>query len=274
MNRISVILSILILSTLCFYSCKSSKSSVEGESTAIPNVTLQEMAQSYTDWNTYSTSGKLTLSGAASFSTSIQVKMTHNKSISISIRPVLGIEVAKVFVDNDSAVVIDKLHRVYTTIELERFKHILPVNIGNIQDIMLARPFTINDGTLSTDNTKKFNIHQDINGFMLSPRKTSNGIAYQFAINANKQVEQLIVSPTNSAQSYTAVYSDFATDNAGSEASRINFDATLKGKNISVQLYLNPSKTKWDSFYDESISISSSYRKVTLMELIEILKSM
>ena len=146
MNRISVILSILILSTLCFYSCKSSKSSVEGESTAIPDVTLQEMAQSYTDWNTYSTSGKLTLSGAASFSTSIQVKMTHNKSISISIRPVLGIEVAKVFVDNDSAVVIDKLHRVYTTIELERFKHILPVNIGNIQDIMLARPFTINDG--------------------------------------------------------------------------------------------------------------------------------
>ena len=274
MRRPLVIFSIILLTVLCFHSCKSSKTSVADDGANVPNVALQELAESYTDWDTYSTSGKVSLSGAMSFSTSVQVKMAHGKCIAISIRPLLGIEVAKVFVNNDSAVVINKINRVYSTVKLEQFKNILPVSINTLQDIVLARPFTINDGTLSKSNIKKFNIAQAENGFIVSPRNTANNINYKFAINSNKQVKELIVAPQNSAQTYSAMYSDFVSENPGSEASNIRCDATLKGKKISMQLYLNPAKTKWDGVVDESASINSSYRKVTVYEFIDILKSM
>lgn len=274
MNRIYVILTIIVITVLSFYSCKSSKVFTQGDDADVPDVALQELAVSCTDWESYSTSGKLTLSGAASFSTSIQLKMVRGKCVAISIRPFLGIEVAKVFVNNDSAVVVNKIHKVYTAVKLEQFKHILPASINTIQDIILARPFTISDGTLSETNAKKFNIEQSDRGYTLSPRKTSKGISYQFTINENKQMEELIVTPDNSSKNYTAIYSDFATEKPCSEASRIKLDAIISGKEMSLQLYLNPSKTKWNSTIDESEIVGGSYRKISIAEMIDIIKSM
>ena len=257
-----------------FHSCKSSKKTTESSDNDIPAITLNDIASSYSDWESYSTSGKLSLSGAASFSTSMQIKMVHHKCISISIRPVLGIEVAKVFVNNDSAVIIDKMNKVYSSIDLSNLKNILPADISSIQDIILARPFLLKEGTLSVDNVKKFNISSSNDGYIITPRKKENSFSYLFGVNQNKQIESLSVFPTNSNKTYTAEYSDFVSENPGSEASKIKFDTSIQNLDISLSLYLNPSKTKWNSDIEESLSIGKSYKKVSILEHFELLKTM
>lgn len=264
-----------MLVALVVTGCKSSKTSVD-EGVIIDKSTeqvLTDVAASYRSWNTYSTSGKLSISGAMSFSTSMQLKMVHDKSVVISIRPVLGIEVAKIYVDNDSAVVVDKIHKVYASVELDRFANILPMNIGAIQDILLSRAFTLNDGTLSTDNLKKFSITAlpSGNGYAVSPRKKADGFAYEFVLNNDKQMETLNVYPSGASKTYSAMYSDFTTLGG---AENIKVSATVKNKDVTLGLYMNSSKTKWDSDVDESLSISKSYRKVTVTEMLSILKSM
>ncbi len=274
MKKLLIIIFTLCITAIGFNSCKSSKRATEESADAVPEIVLSEVAQSITPWQTYSTSGKLTLSGAASFATSMQMKMTRDMNITISIRPILGIEVAKVFIDNDSAVIVNKYHKVYTTVYLDELKHLLPVNIQSIQDIILAQPFSLKDGTLSIENIKKFTMQVASDGYTLAPRKKQKEFAYTFTLNQAKQVEALTVKPTNSNKTYTAVYSDFVTDKPSSVASYINFATQIGDKDIALQLYLNPSKAKWDTMVDETLSISKSYRKISIAEHIELLQSL
>lgn len=259
--------------------CKSSKTTTQGNEDNINFVSetiLQETAKAYSTWNTVSTSGRISISGAASFSTPMQLKMVRNKCIYISIRPILGIEAAKVFINSDSAVVVNKLNKVYTSIELHDLAHILPIDINALQDILLAKVFSLNYGTLSSDNLNKFTISEDIlnNGFLIAPRNKNNKISYEFLLNKNKQVTALNVYPSASAKQYSAVYSNHATTSAGSEAENINISTTIRDKELSLELYLNSSKTKWDIPVEEAISLNKSYRKVSIMEFLSILKTL
>lgn len=279
MKKIHFLLFIIISLMITVSGCKSSKSiSKDDESNKdfVSEVVLQEIADSYKTWNTFSTSGKISISGAISFSTSMQLKMVKDNCISISIRPILGIEVARVFINNDSAVVVNKMQKVYTSIELKDLAHILPADINDIQDIILARVFSLNDGTLNNDNINKFTVSTDIknDGFLIAPRKRNNKFSYEFALNKNKQVTSLNVYPAGSSKQYTAVYSDHASLTTGSEAENITIDTTVKGKELSLELFMNSSKTKWDSNVDESISINKSYRKVSVIEFLTMLKSL
>lgn len=259
--------------------CKSSKTTTQGNEDNINFVSetiLQETAKAYSTWNTVSTSGRISISGAASFSTPMQLKMVRNKCIYISIRPILGIEAAKVFINSDSAVVVNKLNKVYISIELHDLAHILPIDINALQDILLAKVFSLNYGTLSSDNLNKFTISEDIlnNGFLIAPRNKNNKFSYEFLLNKNKQVTALNVYPSASAKQYSAVYSNHATTSAGSEAENINISTTIRDKELSLELYLNSSKTKWDIPVEEAISLNKSYRKVSIMEFLSILKTL
>ncbi len=259
--------------------CKSSKTITgdnKGDKDFVSEVVLQELSDSYKTWNTYSTSGKISISGAMSFSTSMQLSMVRDKCISISIRPILGIEVAKVFINTDSAVVVNKMQKVYTSIELKDLAHILPVDINNIQDIILARVFSLRDGTLNSNNIKQFTVSYDSrnNGLLISPRNKNNRFSYEFSINENKQVSLLSVYPTGSSKHYTATFSNHAYMGIGSEAENITIDTTIKDKELSLELYMNSSRTKWDGNVEESISINKSYRKVSVMEFLSMLKSL
>lgn len=279
MKKIYLLQLIITLILISVSGCKSSKTITggdKGDKDVVSEVVLQELADSYQAWNTYSSSGKISISGAMSFSTSMQLSMVRDKCISMSIRPILGIEVAKVFINTDSAVVVNKLQKVYTSIKLKDLAHILPVDINDIQDIILARVFSINNGTLNSDNIKQFTVSHDgrNNGLLITPRNNSNKFSYEFSLNENKQVALLSVYPTGSAKQYTAIYSNHVSSGIGCEAENINIDTTIKDKELSLGLYMNSSRTKWDSNVEESISINKSYRKVSVMEFLTMLKSL
>ncbi len=278
MRQRHIIILVFLFLLVTVIGCKSSKTATEGDSGAGVETTklLEEIAQSYKEWETFSTSGKITISGAMSFSTSMQLKMVHYKSISISIRPILGIEVAKLYIDKDSAVIVNKYHKVYTTIELENLTNVLPVNIGSIQDILLSRAFLLESGTLTPDNIKKFNVKTQSgkSDFILSPRKKNRQFSYEFEIDKEGKIEALNVYPAHSEKTYSAVYSDYDFTNEGKIAGNIALSTVIEDKNVVLGIKMNPSKTKWDGKVEDGISIGKSYRKVTIGELMSLLKDM
>ena len=267
----------LILITLfiiCLTGCKSSKS-VTGsgsESDVATEALMMELTDLYKPWDTYSVSGKMTLSGQNAFSSSIQVKMVKDKCITISIRPVLGLEVAKVYADNDSAVIINKLNKVYTTKGLDVFSHVVPMNIGALQDIFLSRVFSLNDGTLSKENIKKFSATAEGEFVLITTRKKQKDFSYVFAVNNNRQLETLSIIPAGSNKKYIAQFGGYETS-LSSEASTIAIATEINEESLGLRFDLNVSKAKWNSSVDNSISIGKSYKKVTLKEFFKILKS-
>ena len=276
MKRLGVYILFLLLLILGLQGCKSSKSAVgdsQKEKTIKEEQVLREIASSYNEWRTFTTSGKINISGIASFSTSVQLKMQRDKSIMFSIRPVLGIEVARLYVNNDSAVIVNKLHKVYTSIDLKDYTNIVPVSVGALQDVFLSRVFSLKDGTLSQGNIKKFIIEPTVNGYIIALRKNHDKFTYDFTLNSNKVLETLNIRPKNSKDTYVARYSDYTVTSLGGVASGIEINTEVGEKSLSVGLSLNTSKIKWNEPVEDGITIGNGYRKVTMTEFLKILKS-
>lgn len=252
--------------------CKSSKATTEEGSaeTLVADGLMRSLADTYTPWDTYTVSGKLVLSGNISFSTSMQLKMVKDKLITISVRPVLGIELAKVYIDNKSVTVVNKINRVYTAIPLEEYAHIVPANVSVIQDVFLSRVFTIADGTLSQENIKKFNAKMKDGLLVITPRKQEKEFEYVFNVNDKMQLASIDILPTSNNKVFTGQYSSYTKDKGGL-ASNIKLETFIGGKAQKIELNMTTSKARWNENVDDEISISKSYDKVSIEEFIKIL---
>ena len=110
-NIISILVSTLV-ATLVLGSCSTTKKA--GETTVTDAAISLPLKQrlvntldSYKDWSTFRTSGKIVIGGKQQFSSSMQLSMVKGKSISVSIRPLLGIEMGKIFITSDSIIVLN-----------------------------------------------------------------------------------------------------------------------------------------------------------------------
>ena len=113
MSKIKFYISIVIIA-LIFVGCKTPKSSVE-TSKKYEGLENQYTAlvSSYKAWNTLQTSGKINIDMGKKVSSSIQIKMEKGKSIFISIRPMLGMEMGKIYMTSDSIYMLDKMNKRY-----------------------------------------------------------------------------------------------------------------------------------------------------------------
>ena len=113
-----------------------------------PNVTerLNAIAEATADWSTLSAGGTIGIGGAKNFSSKMQMRMERGKSIYISLRPLLGIEVGRLVVVGDSVIVIDKLHKRYIAANASLLTNGVPVDVTTLQDIFLGRPCVLGQG--------------------------------------------------------------------------------------------------------------------------------
>ena len=64
------------------------------------------------DWSSFKSGGNAELKmGGKSMSSSMHIRMKRGKAIYVSLRPYIGIEVAKMVISGDSILLVDKLHK-------------------------------------------------------------------------------------------------------------------------------------------------------------------
>ena len=131
-NRFSYAFLCLSLSILC--SCSSKKNIVvtDSPSTIISGNNHTQswsnnrynpitVAEAFNEWTDFSVNGKIHLTSSSTMSSSMLLKMVRGKSISISLRPMLGIEVGKLYIDNENVTIIDKVHNIYVQESIEKY---------------------------------------------------------------------------------------------------------------------------------------------------------
>ena len=225
-------------------------------------------------WTDLTVSGSLSVStNAGSLNSSMQMRMVRNQSISISIRPFLGIEMGKLLITADSITVVDKYHRAY-------LQEALPKAVGqfatlsDLQDVLLARVFVPGEGSLYAGNRKKMEVVPSGDGsWSIVPRKQNDAYSINFAISPDgyriKSFNVAVPSASGSITTFSVAYSRYTATVHGDVAEALT--AAIPVGTQKATLSFDYRSLKWDTGVTDNISIPSGAQRLSIDNILKMI---
>lgn len=274
MRRIALIatLALMIVAT----SCKTTQvtTATHGDILAGSRILPKEqqlfnnMINAYGEWNDFVAKGSIT---AGKMSSDFEIRMINNEAIQISIRPALGIEVARVIITPEEVIAYEKMGRRYISGSMESLNNRLPFNVTleDIQNIFLGRPFIIGAGGLTTDDFTNLEIELDGEEWSMTPIKQYNNFNYNFALSGTTLTTSL-ANDINKQHEVKCNYEEIETIDNTLTPKKISVSMTNEKQSVSCTIKYK--SVKWNS--DTSIEKLSTarYTRITADELKKMLK--
>lgn len=249
-------------------SCKSTKGVTEQKELTAQQK-LEQILQGYGEWDTVSASGKISVDAVSS---SVRIQMVRGESISLSIRPMLGIEVAKILLRSDSIYVMDKMNRRYLCKRIAEVSEKLNFNITSVQDMVMNRIFLPNREIRVAK--KEFKVTESNSSYWSAITKNSNDrLSYDFIFNDMNLVEMNIKSvDLPELFSFSVKYSGFEDTGCGVVASAVSPSVKAGNKRVGANININASSIVYDKEIKEDFKISSNYTEMSISSLLNLLK--
>ncbi len=278
MNKFSIIIALTAVLAVAS-SCRSAQKAVVADTRAASVSTKVDAdwkksaynpltaATAAKDWTDFSASGNISISTTSSLSSAMQLKMVHGKSISISIRPILGIEMGKLFIDKDSVTLVDKYHSIYMRESVSQFLGD-GIGLNALQDLLLSRPFDLSDGSLNTSNAYHFTATAPDEDDMWEMRPVTTTPLFSYFFNMFENNISKFNVTLNDGQSYALNFDNYKQVGDGTVASSINARVAVGG--MAVQLDIRYTKSlRWNSGISDSISIPVGAQRYSFAQVIK-----
>ncbi|MEG1539153.1 MAG: DUF4292 domain-containing protein [Muribaculaceae bacterium] len=273
-KNIFLILSVILLFTTA---CKASKQSNVTDTTSYSseNQRYSAVVNSYKNWNSIISPGKVSISIGKSMSSSMQLRMIKGKSISVSIRPLLGIEMARLHLTSDSIYFVDKYHKMYLAENISFFTQGIPLDITLLQDAFINRAFIIGEGELTHKMHDLVTIKEDgEQSWSIAPKNQLAGFIYSFILDMNNNLTEFNVMPNGGTAPYMIKYSDFKGSQIGTIAESVLIEASHNNQSYSLRLSIDPSRMSFNESFDDKFEVNSTYRRIPASSLSSILKNL
>lgn len=276
-NIKSVIVAALTVAMVSLGSCKSASKATngnqeyqQGTSTGIENISKSDLQQrfaktvaSYKDWTTFKASGKVVIGGKKQVSSTMQISMVKGECITVSIKPMLGIELGKIYITNDSVIILNKMEKYYIAENLKMIAGGVPLNIDDMQNVLLARMFELGKGTITTDAKTLESITPASDGMMnvkLSPKDL--GLNYTFSVKKSGEVRMLTISFNGSISDFFVNYYDFNSTDYGKIADTIEVTSRIDNNDLSLKFQYDPMYVEWNKQVRYGNPIDARYRRI------------
>lgn len=243
-----------------------------GTSISLTNETIDMSAYFQADWRTFKSGGNVEIgSGSKSLNSSMQMRMIRGKSIYVSVRPVLGIEAAKMVINGDSILIVDKLHKRYILEKASLLTNGIPVTVSNLQDIFLGRAFELGKGSLTQDLKNDFTASVVDNKVVLTPKSQFNGFDYNFVYDSRNNIVSLNVIPVSSSSSstYSVSYGKVKGSVAGKVATEASVSTRINGN--SLKLDLEYKDMIWNESFTIDTKLPKNYKRIDGKDLMQLL---
>lgn len=257
---------ITILAAVCAFFSFRTKAQDEPE--PLNDTLRQEIVDSivsdYYDWHTVSMSGKLS-SSLLPINPSVKIYMEREKLVVISIAaPLIG-EVARIEIDRDEVLAVNKMKDTYSTMSMAAIEPIMPGGLTAIQNLLLGRITILGEGELSSKNAASVNIYetQDSESLLVLPLQDleNTPFVYLYTVSAGSYLpERFIILTETDAGDLECNYE------WGERDMTLNFETELKGKPLGASLKLNLPDSKTKEI--KRIDLNSNYKQVDLKGLL------
>lgn len=235
-----------------------------------------EMMAHYGSWTDVRMPVSLKLRKPVSFSVSGQATMVNGRAMHISLR-LLGFEVGAITLTPDSVIAYEKRGKRYIAESLKNILHGFPVTVGNIQSMLLGRPFACGSDMLTSADAPLFAFapaeDQDMPQawLMTLSRDDMHGASCTWII--DNVVKALFVSASSTAEA-TVTYDDFVDcGGAGSVAAETALSVVAGSRVIEAELDWNLRKAKWNTGASVDTHVPSGYTRIPASRLMKMLES-
>lgn len=240
-NKKLIILLVVVGQILFLAGCRSSKTVVRpDEPTQVAGNESYKMttaqrfdsvAAGIKDYDCFAASFKISINKPQRISFNGRAYVERDKSIYLSLRK-FGMEVARLYLTNDSLVAVDKFNRRYVAESLSSVLASCPVTVGDIQSLLTGQPFAIGDSKLNSVNFETS--EQPDNGRWIAiPGELPDGFesGFLFSLDTN---DLLALAVRGGATTFLARYTGIYQSPAGPVSGNVAVGVT--GSKIPLEL--------------------------------------
>lgn len=227
---------------------------------------LRAMLASYSpQWQRVKMPVNLSVTAPKQIGASGTVTMERGRLIAISMR-VLGMEIASLTLQGDSILVIDRWNKRYLFEDIRRVLSGFPVNISNVQDLLMGRVFVVGNSGLTEADASLLKVEAGEGLWGCEPVKADPRYQYAFVCAAEALVA---LEAEVKAGGAGAQYGEPAATPYGPFASSITIATKSAKKPVSGILTWNFDRAKWDG--DVSVpafKVPAGYKRINASDLI------
>lgn len=285
MNRLSSYIPAAAAILLCaaiFTGCRSSRST--GSSAAYPSTSaeqapvevspLKSVTDNYRDWTDVSVPVTLRLVSPKNMSVSARARMVRGRCIDLSFR-MLGFEVARIWLTPDSVVAASRPKKVYLAESLSKLTSGLPLNIDNLQDMLMGRPFMPGGSTLTLADSAAMRLDTSSGSVRLLPRRQHPMADYGYVLDLPSVVTALAVVAGDHDISFTASYSGpEPLTPAGNVMDNVAVDIDTPRGEYAAEVAWKWGSARWNDMITVDPPATAGLRRVTSAQLMKIIKDM
>lgn len=265
--------SLLLLLFIGMYACKSKEKIIQADSALEHKANsklFEDIMYKGLKFNTFSSKLSMTIStGTKTVSSKGNLRIVNNEAILLSVQPLFGIEMFRLYVEPDHLIVLDRMNKRYVkeTFDDLTEKNSIGFNFYSLQSLFTNNLFVPEQSSISASDYRKFKYSETSEQYVLSASDKKSNIDYSFSINGNDQITltQLALPKKNYSLHWN--YSQFSLMRdlffphkmmvvASTQKNKLNASFSLSDINLETQM-------------DLETTIPSSYTK---MELSEVLK--
>lgn len=253
---------------------------------------LENIAKTYPDWQTASWQGSLK-SDMLPLSIKMRVYMEKDQLTLISLRvPLMG-EVARVEIDNDSLLVVNKMKRVYCVKPIGSVLTEMPGLVESLQSLLLGRVTVIGEGEVSkkmADSVTVISVEPAAWRIIPEIPDDFSGVNYEYlVVTDDMRMKNFMVAASEgesaSTKSQNPADADDAkttgrTDGKGEESLSLSVDLeypnplkgdvtayiSMAGQKMNMSVTLETEPISYNVKKTERINLPKGYRRVSMRD--------
>lgn len=186
--------SLLLLLIVGIYSCKPKERIIQAQA-ALEDKTqsklFKDVMSKGLEFNTFSSKLNMTIStGTKTISSKGNLRIINDEAIQVSVQPLFGIEMFRLYVEPDYLIVLDRMNKRYVKESFQDLTEENPVgfNFYTLQSLFTNSLFIPEQKEVSLQDYSKFKYSESADNYHLTARDKKSKIDYSFSVNGNDQI--------------------------------------------------------------------------------------
>ena len=226
---------------------------------------IETVVGKYSNWGKVSLTGKFS-SDLLPTKATIKVYMEKDKLTLISISAIIFGEVARIELDKDNLLIVNKMTKKYTTVTTAELERVYPGAQADLQNLLLGRITIMGKGSLgkrSVDDVEIYKIGEGENMIVPIPKYQPEEGTYAYVVSGPQQLlSQFIMMNTETNDEMTC---DFKWEVDGGMS--MNMVALTNRFNLEGEITFGP--PAWGASALERFELNDKYSRTSLKGILQ-----